>query len=123
MELPLNNVYPSIEELTPETIKAIVPALLIEEIEFRYNELGDKYITVYKHPDGRQINACMFNSSVQDCREEVVDAVFNVLVWALKLHMHGDIQASTNAGLILKDLIHVYGLLIASKEKDAIPTT
>lgn len=117
MILNKDSVYPSIEELLPDLLLSRIPASLAEDMQHRYETLGPKYLTDNMSSDGRRINACMFNSSVQDALEEVVDAVFNVCVWIYKGTIVGHIE--DNAYPCLMGLIEIYALLKASKEQDA----
>lgn len=107
-----SNVYPSIDELLPRILSAHVPESLAEIIRERYDTLGEKYLTDAFHFDGRRINACMDKSSIQDALEEVVDAVFNTLVWIFK----GDRKNS--AYTVLEGLIIIYGVLAAEREHE-----
>ena len=66
-------------------------------------------MTATQHVDGRYVNGCMFKSSVQDALEEIVDAVFNVLVWLLKLRSGGRAVESAHSALL--GLIELYALL------------
>ena len=48
----------------------------------RYRELGGKYATdEYDQETGLPINSCMQRDNLQECYEELVDAVFNILVY------------------------------------------
>lgn len=119
MVLSVEDVYPSIGELMPEAITARLPVMLAEEIRERYSKLGTKYMTDEQHSDGRFINACMNNSSIQDAIEEIVDAVFNTLVWIFKTRIAGH-GFNDNAYQVLIGLIEIYALLIAEKQIDGI---
>lgn len=114
----MNNVYPSVQEILPSVMMSIIPASLAQEIDKRYTELGPKYVTDTVHDDGRKVNGCMFKSSVQDALEEVVDAVFNVLVWMFKLENVTEPGNSSynNAYSALRGLIELYSLLTVEKE-------
>lgn len=115
----LNKVYPSIEEILPDLLLSRVPASLATEITERYRDLGGKYLLDEYTTDGRQVNACMHNDSVQDCLEEVVDAVFNTLVWIFKNRQY-ESRIPDNAWSILTGLLEIYSLLVVSKaDQDA----
>lgn len=105
----MQQVYPSIEELLPPDLQARVPASLDAWVRERYASLGDKYLTTDIMPDGRRVNSCMYKSSVQDALEEVVDAVFNVLVWLFKLRLEGRQLVAAHSALL--GLIELYALL------------
>lgn len=118
--MSLLEVYPSIDELMPHVMLGFVPGALAQEVTERYENLGLKYLTNKKTEDGRWVNACMDKSSVQDCREEVIDAVFNTLVWIFK-GSKSEQGIAPNAYPVLKNLIECYGILLTEKElEDAV---
>ena len=94
--------YPSIEELIPNP--KIISTGLLKMLTERYAELGPKYLTKEKHTDGRFINDCMNKNSAQDAIEEIVDAIFNVMVLRFKGH---------KTSKLLFDLVMVYNSLLA----------
>lgn len=104
-----SEVYPSISEILPEKLLGRMPFSLVSDIEERYEKLGGKYLTDELTEDGRRINACMNKNSVQDAIEEVIDAVFNVCVWMLKINKREEIDA--DAVSCLFGLIEIYALL------------
>lgn len=109
-------VYPSIEELAPREIRAIVPALLMEEIEERYSTLGEKYLTEHLHPDGRRINGMMFTDRIVNCREEVVDAAFCLMGQIFKdIKIQGK-EPNDAIYTMLKMCIDMYSLCVAMEE-------
>lgn len=108
-------VYPSIDDLMPHVMLGLIPGALAQEIKERYENLGLKYLTNKRTEDGRWINACMDKSSVQDAREEVIDAVFNTLVWIFKGYKSKD-GISPNSYPVLKNLIECYSILLTEKE-------
>lgn len=114
-----NGVYPSIEELIPQILTHRLPASLQDSLKTRYEELGGKYLTKEEYIDGRLTNACMFNNSLQDAVEEVVDAVFNNLVWMYK-HERRNGKVPTVAMETLSGLIEIYSLMKIQKEIDPI---
>ena len=60
----------------------IVPGHLVFDLKERYRTLGEKYATDEIHEEsGLRINSCMQRDNLQECYEEIVDAVFNVLVF------------------------------------------
>jgi hypothetical protein len=73
--------YPNIKELFDGLI---IPFELAVRIKERYEGGKDEYATIARHTDGRIINACMFNDMNQSLEEEIVDAIFNVLVCRLR---------------------------------------
>lgn len=115
-------VYPNIMELLSPELQDRIPESLAAWIRERYETLGEKYLTDKQYVDGRYINGCMFKSSIQDALEEVVDAVFNVLVWHFKLRIldtpRPDIQASAYSALI--GLIELYALLKSEQGDEAL---
>jgi len=95
----------------PEELQDRIPESLAATIRQRYAELGSKYLTEATLEDGRKINSCMFKSSINDAIEEIVDAVFNTLVWLLKLR--NSEQNSESAYSAMIGLIELYALLKA----------
>lgn len=78
----LTEMYPSPAELFGEM--NWIGKQLLEELHDRYAIHGPEYLTDKKHADGRPVNACMDANSATDAIEEVVDAIFNVLVLRFK---------------------------------------
>lgn len=111
-------VYPSMEELLPDVLRALVPAKLCDDMTVRYATLGEKYLTEKKYSDGRFINSMMDTSRIQNCVEEVVDAVFCILGWIFKCKVSGA-DYPHSAYVILRGLIEVYSLLEAEKAQNA----
>lgn len=112
----MTGVYPSFEELTPGVIRAVLPVTLYDVLEQRYKDLGPRYLTDQFYNDGRQINGCMFKSSVQDCLEEVVDAIFNTMVWMFKERIGlGDSDNSVN---IFHGLVAIFTSLAIEREAE-----
>lgn len=110
-------VYPDISELIPPELEARVPASLANWVTERYELLGPKYLTDDIRHDGRRVNSCMNNSSIQLALEEVVDAVFNVLVWIFKLRLAREDQQAAYSALI--GLIELYALLQIEFQRNA----
>lgn len=112
--MDLDKVYPGIDEIIPGSILVKMPYTLVEEIKERYSGLGTKYLTNDQMPDGRFINACMNKSSIQDALEEVIDAVFNILVAIFKISNDNSEEGFT-AGMemteVLIGLMEIYSLL------------
>lgn len=80
---PAVEMYPSLTELL-EAWGHPLPKSLIASLSQRYNEHGAEYASRLTHDDGRIINQCMLKDSVVDAREELNDAIFNLLVACLK---------------------------------------
>lgn len=116
-----SEVYPSIEELMPSSLLSRIPVVLANEVAIRYDTLGGKYLTDQHTDDGRQINACMFNDSCQDAIEEVVDAVFNVLVWIYKGSLKNKID--DDAYTCLMGLLEIFSLLYTARGRNAVNPT
>lgn len=115
--LQSSEIYPSVEELMPVPLAAVIPQSLSEEIRERYLTLGAKYMTKDRYKDGRYINAMMNTSRIQNCREEIVDAVFCVLGWIFKAQAVNQ-QPSDSAWAALRGLIDIYSLLVSEYEND-----
>lgn len=115
----------------PKPLLSIIPSELAREIEERYEKLGAKYLTDQTTEDGRPINGMMFTSRIENCREEVVDAVFCILGWIFKvnhdigadgekrfrIHYH-EPEPPDSAYDALRALINVYGICVAEFERD-----
>lgn len=116
----------------PKPLLSIIPSELAREIEERYEKLGAKYLTDQTTEDGRPINGLMFTSRIENCREEVVDAVFCILGWIFKSNVPtGNLVGNMNTGFHLENggppdsaydalraLINVYGICVAEYERD-----
>jgi hypothetical protein len=114
------NVYPSAEELMPSILKAKLPASLVDEIAVRYETLGDKYLTEAVSSDGRRVNGMMFTDRIQNCREEIVDAVFCILGQIFKDGVTGN-QPDDNLYFLLEGLIEIYsGLAYMEESKNYV---
>lgn len=110
-------MYPSTQELLPDLLLSRIPSSLVDTIEERYNRLGPTYLTDKKHTDNRLINACMFRDSIQDCLEEIVDSVFNILVLIYKGRQY-EPRIDDNAWSVLTGLIEIYSLLQVMKSQE-----
>lgn len=106
--------YPSVDELIPYELKTRIPVALYDEIVYRYHTLGGKYLTEHKHDDGRRINGMMFTNRVENCIEEIVDAVFCILGWIFK-HISEGSTPPDSAFTALEQLINLYSLLSMEK--------
>ena len=62
-----------------------LPRRLVARLDERYRGLSDAYRTNILLKNGRPVNACMEKDSLKDAEEEVVDAIFNLLVYRLKV--------------------------------------
>ena len=105
-------VYPSIDELIPKPMKAILPSSLIDEITERYETLGEKYLTDREVAPGVRINGMIFTDRIVNCREEVVDAVFCILGQIFKDVRHGMHEPTENLDTILNGLTMIYSLCV-----------
>ena len=103
----------------PTAILHRLPSSLQNTIKQRYEELGGKYLTDDEYFDGRRINSCMYNNSINDAVEEIVDAVFNVLVWIFKYQRKGE-NTPNSAYQSLLGLIEIYALLSVELERDPV---
>jgi hypothetical protein len=100
-------------------MRAILPELLLGEIEDRYETLGEKYLTENHHIDGRLINGMMYTDRIVNCREEVVDAVFCVMGQIYKDTNIAGVEPNDSLFLMLSNLIQVYSLCIILEEEAA----
>lgn len=81
----MGSMYPDIDDLVAiSDYYSQLPAALIESLKQRYAKGSAGYTSNRVHYDGRMINACMTKDSVQDATEEIVDAIFNLLVIVFK---------------------------------------
>ena len=95
----------------PYILKAKLPATLVSEMEDRYATLGTKYLTEDFTPEGRQINGMMYTDRFENCREEIVDAVFCILGQIFKEQAAGN-TLDDNIYIILMGLIEIYSGLV-----------
>lgn len=109
-------VYPSTQEIMPDLLLYKLPKKLVDDIEDRYERLGPKYVTEETHIDGRRINGCMLKSSSQDAIEEVIDAVFNILVLIFK-NSRLDPVIPDQLYSILTGLVEIYTALAVIREQ------
>ncbi len=93
--------WPRIEDLIEgSTIE--IPEALQKDLSQRYAERGGKYATEeIDEESGLHINSCMQRDNIQEMYEEIVDAVFNVLVY-LKRFPERKLAASHLLSLLLK---------------------
>lgn len=107
--------YPSIDELMPEELLAKIPATLARDIKERYDTLGEKYLTINTQEDGRLINGMMYTNRVENCIEEIIDAVFCMLGWIFKARAM-DLVPNDSAYFAMTGLIEVYSLLMQERD-------
>ncbi len=81
---PAVEMYPSLDELIRTQHPHDLPKSLIASLSLRYNQHGMEYASGVEHTDGRIVNQCMQKDSILDAREELNDAIFNLLVVSLK---------------------------------------
>lgn len=61
----------------------------------RYSAHGLEYATAELHPEtGQPINLAMSKDNLQDVEEELIDALFNALVYNFRDRQHGNYLAS-----------------------------
>lgn len=85
--LPSVDMYPSLQNLLDSYTNVPVPPGLVAMLYERYNKHGMEYASDLRR-NGRIVNRCMARDSAEDAREELVDAVFNLLVVTFK-HREG----------------------------------
>ncbi len=79
------NTYPTLDMIVFNNPVAI-PQNLKSQLKERYDERGGKYATEeIDEGTGLPINNCMNTSSWKECEEELIDAVFNLLVACFRL--------------------------------------
>lgn len=80
------DIYPNLHELSEWIYEAgDVPAPLVCQILERYAEHASEYPSNNEHLDldtgrTRWDNACLTRNSLQDAIEEIIDAVFNIVI-------------------------------------------
>lgn len=78
----MDEMFPSPEELFGDI--HWIPKDVVDQLRERYAAHGPEYLGPNSMPDGRRINLCMERNSAQDALEEVIDAIFNLLVLRFK---------------------------------------
>jgi len=76
-------MYPSLRELLEAYTHTEVPEHVQKDLRERYDEHGWEYATTAKQGN-RVVNACLVRDCLQNAREELVDAVFNLLAANMK---------------------------------------
>lgn len=67
-----------------------LPIDLMKSLTQRYEQLGEKYATDEIHEKtGLKINSCMHRDTLQELYEELVDAMFNCLVYLFRFPGRG----------------------------------
>lgn len=97
-------MYPSLMELLSVYLYTDIPEEIVVELRRRYDAHGWEYATGLSRVDGRVTNACMDADSRREAKEELTDAIFNLLV----LHMKGE---SWIAQAALAYVLHAWMLL------------
>src|SRR5690606_38629740 len=98
------NIYPSIDELVPATVKHILPHSLVQTLEDRYAKLGHKYMTGRYYEDARgvrEINGIANCDNLLSTIEELDDAVFNWLAWAFLSYGEVDLETITQENSVM----------------------
>lgn len=113
-----SEVYPSIQELLPDTLLSIIPAKLAQDITERYERLGPAYATENRFKDGRFINGMMYTNRVENAIEEIVDAVFCMAGWIFKAEAR-ELEPPDSAFLALNALIDCYSLLMQERDNES----
>jgi hypothetical protein len=103
-------MFPSTEELIPEVMLAKLPYSMVLLIKERYETLGVNYLTNIPIEDGRLINKMMITDRIENCLEEVIDAVFCILGWSFKCQEAAK-DFPIEGELALNNLIQTYSLL------------
>ena len=76
-------MHPTFEDLQQSSTLEL-PKELIEELISRYDKHGWEYFSGRFTREGQPINTCLQNDSVALALEELVDAIFNLMVEILK---------------------------------------
>ena len=75
----------------------------------RYLEHAPEYASA-EFKDGIPINLCWYKDSLQDVEEELVDAVFNALIYAMK-------YPASNAGSLIQSLVMTWDILQRERKR------
>lgn len=103
-KIVVSTTWPPIEMLTEQIV--ILPTNLSTLLKERYLEHGVEYATSeIDKESGLPINACMHLDNLKECEEEVVDAIFNALVFLLKADVDG---MRDDGGRLLNGLLEVW---------------
>jgi hypothetical protein len=104
--------WPSIEEITQHKRQKLPPDLL-EELTRRYREHGGEYASEEVR-DGKPINLAWFKDNLVDVREELVDAIFNALIYNLRSpeQQHGN--------YLIDGLLYVWRMLQDEEKAQAM---
>lgn len=91
-----------------------LPESLSQLLTIRYNEHSAEYATtVIDERSELPMNACMFKDNLQDVEEELVDAIFNALVYAYRFPGYGK-----HAQYLLSSLLIVWSTLSWIREEN-----
>ena len=107
--------WPSITEMEASPGNTKIPASLMTLISKRYEEHAPEYISDDMHFSGKPYNKCMFSDSLQECEEEIVDAVFNAMVYNMRAQLGATWRASEK---LVEDLSETWLFLQRLKERD-----
>jgi len=77
-------MYPSLTELLAAYSYTDIPEEIVKELRRRYDAHGWEYAESVQRADGRTVNICMDADSIKDAREELTDAIFNLLAANMK---------------------------------------
>ena len=88
MTYPKAETWPSIELLFDD-VNIRLPSELMERLAQRYAEHSGEYKTnEYDYDSDLPVNACMMKDNLKDIEEELVDAIFNALVFNFRYNRH-----------------------------------
>src|SRR3990167_2964753 len=73
--------WPPIELLLAEWR---LPQEVVEKLSQRYLEHAGEYVSKEVHDNGMPINLAMYKDNLTDIEEELVDAIFNALVFKMR---------------------------------------
>lgn len=97
--------WPSIAELEGSSGNTKIPANLMALISKRYEEHAPEYISDEMHPSGKPYNKCMFVDNLVECEEEIVDAVFNAMVYNMRAQLGATWRVSEK---LVEDLSEIW---------------
>lgn len=89
-----------------------MPQEVVEKLSRRYLEHASEYVSKEIHDSGMPINLAMYKDNLTDIEEELVDAIFNALVFKMR-----NPEQEEAAGWILQMLDLSWGFVQSAKEK------
>ncbi len=100
--------WPSIAEMAGSPGNREIPEDLLKIVRERYVAHSPEYVSDEIHHNGKPYNKCMFSDSLQECEEEIVDAVFNAMIYNTRAELGATWLSNPT---LIEKLIEVWELL------------